>query len=272
MSDQHAVTLDDLHAYADGQLSPDDIDRIDLWLAQNPDDAARFHAYRVQNAQIRRAFSEDLISEIPSEMRKIVTRKSLEKTEKNYPWRAMIAALWLFGLGLGGGLGGGWFLQQEIGHSQAIDLVAMTDQTENENFIANAVGAHRIFVSDQRHPVEVPGDQQNHLVTWLSKRLQTPLQAPDLQNLGYLLVGGRLLSDRDLPAAQFMYEDSMGQRLTLFVRATETEDQSFEWAGSESETAFYWIDNKFAYALIAPMSRDILQPIASQIYRTYFQE
>ena len=272
MSDRHSVTLDDLHAYADGQLSPDEIDRIDLWLAQNPEDAAKLHAYRVQNAQIRRVFAEDLISDIPPEMRQIVTSKSLAKSDVIYRWRPMIAALWLFCLGLGGGLGGGWFLQKEIGDSETVDLVTMTNHTENANFIANAVGAHRIFVSDQRHPVEVPGDQQAHLVTWLSKRLQTPLQAPDLQNLGYLLVGGRLLSDRDLPAAQFMYEDSSGQRLTLFVRATKTRDQSFEFAGSDAETAFYWIDNKFAYALIAPVSRDILQPIAYQIYQAYFQD
>ncbi|HEX7465011.1 MAG TPA: anti-sigma factor, partial [Usitatibacter sp.] len=68
-----------------------------------------------------------------------------------------------------------------------------------------------------RHPVEVDAKDQDHLVKWLSKRLDMALTVPVLSTEGFELLGGRLLPGNDGPVAQFMYQDASGKRLTLYV-------------------------------------------------------
>ena len=77
---------------------------------------------------------------------------------------------------------------------------------------------------------------------WLSKRLGTPSSVPHLSETGYELVGGRLLPGNSGPAAQFMYQDARGQRLTLYVRTD---------GGGSRETAFrYARENNYRGVLL----------------------
>src|SRR4030095_2666588 len=59
--------------------------------------------------------------------------------------------------------------------------------------------AHATYSPAVRHPVEVGADQEAHLIAWLSKRLGAPLRAPQLDEVGYSLVGGRLLPGDNSP-------------------------------------------------------------------------
>ena len=54
---------------------------------------------------------------------------------------------------------------------------------------------------------ELAAAEQQHLMQWLSKRLDKPLQLPDLTSQGYALVGGRLLPGDRGARAQFMSKD-----------------------------------------------------------------
>ena len=72
-------------------------------------------------------------------------------------------------------------------------------------------------------------------------------------------MGGRLLPDLGLPAAQFMYEDAAGRRLTLYIRKeTGLNNTSFQFAERDGLGAFYWIDRPLAYALAGRLSREEL--------------
>lgn len=134
-------------------------------------------------------------------------------------------------------------------------------------FVRDAVGAHIVYAAAVRHPVEVGADQEAHLVGWLSKRLGSPLKAPKLDGLGYQLVGGRLLPDEGVAAAQFMYEDASGKRLTVYVRpAHEREDTAFRFVSDRGVSALYWVDAPLACALIAEMPREEMLPIAHAVY------
>ena len=63
-------------------------------------------------------------------------------------------------------------------------------------------------------------------------------------------MGGRLLPDQGLPAAQFMYEDGTGRRLTLYMRKeTGLNNTSFRFSERDGFGSFYWIDRPLAYAL-----------------------
>ena len=84
-------------------------------------------------------------------------------------------------------------------------------------FPMRAARAHAVYAPEVRHPVEVDAKEQEHLVKWLSKRLGLTLKVPVLAPEGFELLGGRLLPGPEGPVAQFMYQDSAGKRLTLYV-------------------------------------------------------
>ncbi len=73
---------------------------------------------------------------------------------------------------------------------RGVEAASPSDLTR---FTADALDAYRLYVVEVRHPVEVPGDQRPHLDAWLSKRVGSPLRAPELDKIGLKLVGGRLL-------------------------------------------------------------------------------
>ena len=151
---------------------------------------------------------------------------------------------------------GGWLARDAVDPGAA-NAVTLIDQ---------AVGAHAVYVTEVLHPVEVKADQEAHLVAWLSKRLGKAMKAPDMARAGFALVGGRLLPDEGRPAAQFMYENREGRRVTLYVRSDDGSDTAFKFAAEDGISAFYWIDGSLAYALIGNTSRESLLELARIAY------
>lgn len=254
------VTRDDLHAYVDGALAPGEQARVKAWLAENPDDAAAVNAWRLQNIHLREDFDSILDETGPPQLEAIVTggpgaSAGDGKARKSGRWMRIAASVVLL---IAGGAGG-WLLH---------DWQDFPDTAVSSSFVARAVGAHRVFVTEVRHPVEVPSSQEAHLVAWLSKRLGTKLVAPDIKDAGFELVGGRLLAEGALPAAQFMYEDAGGRRLTIYVRAADSAvDTAFRFTSEDGVSAFYWVESAFAYALIGPLERPELLDIAHKVYQ-----
>jgi anti-sigma factor RsiW len=118
--------------------------------------------------------------------------------------------------------------------------------------------------------VEVGADQEQHLVTWLSKRLGTKVRAPRLDEAGMSLVGGRLLPGESGPVAQFMYQTPAGRRITLYVRAEARgqKETAFRYARESNVGVFYWVDRNCGYALAsADLSKDELLRIATMVYK-----
>jgi anti-sigma factor RsiW len=254
MTEISTVTDAELHAYVDGKLSPEKETQIEAWLAEHPEDASAVHAYRLQNSRLSEAFDYVLDEDVPSSLEAIVTQDASSAISRSFPWMRIAASVLMI---LTGAVVG-WQL-----HSWQVVSV----QSANNVFVKQALGAHRIFVAEVRHPVEVPSSQEAHLVKWLSKRLGRTIPTPNINEMGFELVGGRLLADGARPAAQFMYENSGGRRLTVYVRSTDnSEDTSFQFVSNEGMSAFYWIDKEFAYALVAPIEKANLLSIAIKVY------
>jgi len=132
-----------------------------------------------------------------------------------------------------------------------------------------AARAHLVYAPEVRHPVEVDATQQEHLVKWLSKRLAVELKVPLLTGEGFELLGGRLLPGPEGPVAQFMYQDSAGKRLTLYVSKPNRADQpaAFRYAQEGPVSVFYWIDRDCGYALSGELDRPTLTRVATAVYR-----
>jgi anti-sigma factor RsiW len=218
----------DLHAYVDGQLNSARRAEIEAYLAEHPQAAATVQILREQIQNLHREFDDVLNEPVPLRLTEVTPRRV-------FP-RGLAAAI----AGLAFGLAAGW-----LGHA------TFQTQAQTPIFAKNALAAHVLFVSEKRHPVEVPAAQEAHLVAWLSKRLDAPIRAPDLQSQGYSLLGGRLLPGGDAPLAQLMYESSAGERLTLIVKHAKEEggETGFRLLEGREANVFYWIDQGFGYAL-----------------------
>lgn len=271
----------DLHAAADGRLDKADQARLDAWLSDNPDDAATVHAYRLQNSRLHDRFDAVLDEPIPHHLLNLVEESNQPSPQSGRSdWTRGVQRLAASLVFLIAGGFGGWLLHDHLGPTfSEIPPAAVT------GFADNAIGAHSVFVAEVRHPVEVAAADEAHLVAWLSKRLGTKLRAPNMNDMGFSLVGGRLLADRSLPVAQLMYQDADNRRLTLYVRAaaeitndeaassqmpvgiqSATTDTAFHFVEHDGISAFYWIEDAFAYALVAPLDRAGLMAAATRVY------
>ena len=119
-----------------------------------------------------------------------------------------------------------------------------------------------------RRPVEVGADQEQALVTWLTRRIGSPVKAPALGPLGYELIGGRLLPGESAPVAQFMYGATDKPRLTLYItHEAPGKDVAFRFGQEGRVNVFYWVEGSFGYALSAEAPRDELARVAEEVYR-----
>jgi anti-sigma factor RsiW len=136
-------------------------------------------------------------------------------------------------------------------------------------FAVRAARAHAMYAAEVRHPIEVRATEE-HLVRWLSRRLNYNLKVPVLAEEGFELLGGRLLPGGDGGAvALFMYQDGSGKRLTLQVtrRAKAEQLTAFRFAKEGNVTVFYWIDRDCGYALSGDLDRTALTRIATAVYK-----
>ena len=138
-------------------------------------------------------------------------------------------------------------------------------------FARRAAVAHVVYSPDVRRPVEADADQEQQLVTWLSKRLGTEVKPPSLKAAGYELIGGRLLPSDTGPVARFTYHDGSGQRLTLYVtrevpRVSSKSQTAFRFGSEGPVNVFYRVDKNFGYAAPSGSARDELMRVSKEVY------
>ncbi|MBK6971530.1 MAG: anti-sigma factor [Sterolibacteriaceae bacterium] len=244
------VSEEQLHAYADGRLGAAESMTVASWLAERPEVHEQVRAWREQTALLHGRFDAVMLEQVPPRLINAGRHAPLSRTLR-------VAAV-LAWLSIGGIVG--FLVRGTIGGSGSTELVTLPHE---------AAIAHAVYAPEVRHPVEVTADQEQHLVTWLSKRLGTPVKAPSLRGEGYELVGGRLLPGNAGPVAQFMYQDARGQRLTLYLRtdAAGNRETAFRFAQEGKVGVFYWLDGKLGYALSGEQSKADLMRVVDSVYR-----
>lgn len=266
---QLAVTEADLHAYVDGVLSDARSAEVAAWLAARPEELARMDAYREQNEGLRALFNPVLDEAVPPRLTSGLQNRAAWFSSSSASSYLRLAAGLLIAIVSGAG---GWLLH---GSAQSGLLAAAAYKNGDAHialtgFARQAAIAHGVYTPDVRHPVEIGADQEDQLVTWLSKRTGADMHPPKLGKLGYELVGGRLLpGESGSPVAQFMYQDAGGQRLTLYVSTDQAQnkDTGFRFAQQGTVNVFYWIDGKFGYALSGGVNKGELAKIAHAVYQ-----
>lgn len=244
------ITDGDLQAFVDNQLDPARRAEVETHLAETPAAARTVATYRAQNAALHEAYDGLLNEPVPERL-----------LERGNPrgWgnlTRVAAALVLFVFGGAGG----WWLN---------DLVVQGGDATGAQVSEQARIAHAVYVPEVRHPVEVTAAEEGHLTAWLTKRIGAQLIIPDLTGAGYDLVGGRLLPGAGAPAAQIMYEDRSGARVTLYVRASGPDQtkSALRYDREAGVGVYYWDDGEKGYALAGELQKDPLLKVAKLVYR-----
>ena len=246
------VTEEELHAFVDGEVPADRQEAVTAWLAGHPEHAALVADWRAQADSIRARYGA--VANEPVPVRLTLDQVMRKDRSSGRSWAAMAAAAAVVAF-LAGGTAG-WVAR---GASAAAP-------TGFEVFTAEALDAYKLYVVEVRHPVEVPGSERVHMTQWLSKRLGSELRIPDLQSIGLKLVGGRLLPGPTGAAAFYMYEGPSGERFTIYCAKAATPETALRFKEGDGSAAFYWADDKIAFAVSGPADRERLEQVTKTVY------
>ena len=206
--------------------------------------------YRDQTEALKRAFDPVLIEPIPARM-----------YLRRPPWQGYARAAVILAAGIAIGIA--------LPNLRRDPAPLLRPTASAQMLAVRAARAHAVYASEVRHPVEVRASEE-HLVRWLSKRLDYALKVPSLNDEGFELLGGRLLPGADGGAAAlFMYQDAAGKRLTLSVTRRNQTDPvtAFQFAREGPVSVFYWIDRDCGYFLSGELDKETLARVAGSVYR-----
>lgn len=253
-----------LHAFVDGRLTPEQEAAVRARLAADPQAARDVAAWTQQREALRALHSPVLSEPTPASLQQAASRLD-QRGISTLRWQRWggVAASVLVAFGVG------W-----LGHAQWSARPGAV-ASRSGDFARQAILAHVVYVPEVRHPVEVEAAQHEHLVQWLSKRIGRPLKIPNLSAQGYELVGGRLLPGDTGARAQFMFQSTSGDRVTLYVgaiaaggpSAASASQTSFRFTSDGGASGFYWVDQGFGYALAGKLPRSKLLELAESVYR-----
>ncbi len=245
------VSEEELHAYVDGELPDDRREAIARWLDAHPAEAAIVAAWRAQADAIRARYGGTMAEPVPARLKLDRIMRQERRGVRSF---AAVAAAALLAFVVGGGAG--W-----LAHG------ATATPSSFKTFTADALEAHRLYVVEVRHPVEVPGNERPHLTAWLTKRLGYAQHIPDLQSIGLKLVGGRLLpGPHGDAAALYMYEGASGERFTVYCSQAKAPASALRFKSGGRFAAYYWVDDKRAFVVSGPAERARLERISKMVY------
>lgn len=251
MSSTNRINEMTLHAYVDGELDAAERREVEQWLLEHPEHKQQARAWTEQRKLLQDTYDPVLEEPVPAELASTLQNGQRRPFTKYAMSGA--AALLLF---VAGGATG-WL----VANSTEIP------PDQGQSLVRQALGAHAVYVSEIRHPVEVRSDEKAHLIGWLSKRLGAQLIVPDLSKKGFQLVGGRLLPKGGEPAAQFMYEDSSGLRITVYVASNPSNNTTaFRLQDHGAVNSFYWMEGPLGYAVSGELDQNRLLSIARQVH------
>ena len=262
MNDQR-IDEGELHALVDGELDPARQAEVEAWLSENPDAAGRVARYRAQNAGMHALFDGVLNEDLPP----AIIGALAGRRRRWLPRGAAIAAG--FALLVSGAVAG-WVARGELPVTSGdAALVAQAGPPiDTQVLMDRATQAHLYNSDEDLHLASTGGGDA---ATYIKTRMGEQVRVPQLTSLGYRLVGSRVLPDPDGPAAQFVFEEANGARVSLYVRSEAASGVDITYALADDLSMFYWNDSQHSYALVRELKdesgRDALLKAAKAVYR-----
>ncbi|HXF65661.1 MAG TPA: anti-sigma factor [Burkholderiales bacterium] len=255
MATAPGVTREDLIRYADGRLAPERRAQVAAYLHEHPEMAEELQAQQRLGALLREGYRRVREEPVPQALLEAAARNSghLSPARGQSLRTAAIAAATALVAGAAGWLIG-----------------SATVEPRWQEFTGQAAAAYRVYGPERDRPVEIAAREE--LLAWLSRRLGMPVLAPQLDDFGFRFVGGRLLPTAGgAPAAQLLYENEAGRRLTLYIRSDlrNMREIEFQLARQGGVNVLYWLDGPRGYALVSDLEESAMLPLAKGVYDAF---
>ena len=256
----------DLSAWLDGELDAERRGRVDAWLREQPEVAARARLWAADRDALRARLDPVLGEPVPPALIHTVWQ---HRAHPRWAQAAVAAGLLVAGALIGAGSMWQWQGQRTAG---AIAAARVADAAGTPaGWVQRAALAHSVYVPEPRHAVEVKA-QEEHLARWLTRRIDIPVKLFDLRDEGFELVGGRLLPDAAGKSAQLMYESldasAPKQRVTVYLRKPDAAaPTAFSYRQLGELGQFYWVEAGAGYALVGALPKERLLALAQAIYK-----
>jgi len=245
---ERSVSEDDLHAYVDGFLNRDDRLRVERYLDENPEAAARIAGWQNACDQLKLGLSHKAKEPVPSRL----NLQHLAQSRAARAWRPMNVAASI-AMALIVGSGAGW-------------VARGTDAPHGLNGLAQqAAVAQRVFVADQGSRGFDP-KMLTERVGW-SGRFGREISAPDLSQAGYKLVGGRLVATEQGSAPMFTYENAKGEKICMFVRLMVGTDEnaSMRPVAVDGLSGYTWSHDGVGFGLFSEKHDPKLHDLSNEV-------
>ena len=249
MTTSSPVTSDDLQAFVDDELPADRRRVVEAYLDETPDAAATVADWTRQKDMIAALYGGVAEAAVPDRLdpHRLLQRRG----ERLLGWGRVAAAFAMLAIGAAGGWG-----------------AARYRAGTPDPLVTAAMDAHQLYAADTARPVEIRAEDGPALRAWLSHRLNRTINLPNLQAFDLRLIGGRLLPNEAGAAAQLMYEDEAGRRVTIYVAPSATEsDIPFAHTRDKQLEAVFWSDDAIQCAVVGNLPLEKLQGIAKAAYR-----
>jgi len=248
------ITDEDLHRFVDGRLAPERRTHVVEHLTEHPEIAEEVEAFQRLNASLRAQYEHVLEEPVPPVLLRAAAQGRVSRPMRLQ--RVLRIAVVVVVAVAAGGIGG-WLLRD-----------ATKEPPAWSDFARQAAVAHLVYAPEFKHAVEVSADQEAQLLRWLSRRVGAPITSPRLADVGYRLIGGRVLPTMVGAAAQLMYEDAAGERVTLYLRTDlrNSRDISFQVTRKGDVNVWYWLEGARGYALSGELDQSELLRIAEVLY------
>ncbi|WP_366653870.1 hypothetical protein [Fodinicurvata sp. EGI_FJ10296] len=277
------ISDDELNAYLDGEMAPEQLAYTAYRLSDDPEAMARAEDYRFQGAALRALYDRKLPAETPEHLRRLIYGQPAAEPANASPgkesaaalqgrpgllsdgdarggniragksgagasrtrWRRYAVAATGTVLLLGASLAGGW-----IGHARYIQGIYAEAQAQT--FMNQAYSAYNLYSPDTASDA-ISEDRLSSVLTTLAEGLGGASFQPPMSRDSFRLVSSEIIPVEGRVGAVFHYIDDEGRKVSLYVQPNWSEDGRFQNAIERDDIAFqYRAEGMLAYALAAP--------------------
>lgn len=262
MVDQSKLSEDRIQDYIDGRLNEQDRAAVAAHLLAHPDEARIVQELRQQNDALKGLGAEVLSEPVPDRLKAIVSeaRHSTHAVQIDRAKRAgfMQAAAILLIFCLGGAAG--WFGRDFV----------VTGPNVNDLALEYAFRAYNFYASANDYPLDFPADRESDLASWFERAFERPVGRPDLAEIGYNYVGGRLLPWSRGSQGLFIYRNEKEQGVAVFFWPSDSPRYDLRDLTREKKIASrFWWGNGFGFAIMSDPVNEQIDDITKAVSTFY---
>jgi anti-sigma factor RsiW len=141
-------------------------------------------------------------------------------------------------------------------------LIVKNLRSSHEQLIASAVLTGHIRSLQAEHLVDVPSSDRHTVKPWFQGKLDFAPPVPDLSELGWVLIGGRLDYVDGRPVAAVVYQRRM-HNINVFVWPHQgTADDMIQQEYAQGYQILHWNGADMTYWVVSDLNKDELTDFA----------